>query len=1000
MFRQPPGSGQPPPLPPDYYEGSGRGGDLDNRNIHRSIPINSDTDRSNNDPGAAIEAIDAIDAIEVDDAPSIPSSFALLSALRQQNLRTWPRQRRRDSKSPRPAVKSQQSQPQPQSQSQSQTHQQQQPLASSSSTPLHQPTPIPPDVVLPPPFHSPLSSLLALPPVSSAFLHHRSRDTKRPKQPRQRRRMPYPLNANAQERSPSHSPPLLPSPPPSAPSVSETPRDVEQLAGEFSRQQLERTTTSGIRSTGDSISISGSGSGSGFSSGPVSRNGSRHGSRYGDAFANFSPAMAEFRLRRGGNEPVMDLEVDMDQESRNDDGDCQIRPRSPLPPFASASQFGPSSSYADSIDIETGPAVPMGLQRMRMRQVTLADASVRHLDLGLKPFPRQLSPETDASQDPQPPPVAPVTETAQPPVSAPDTAPTIQAPTPAPAPAPAPVVASTGLAALAAAESIEVGDDELAPLPMESMAMMAPYPQRNFHLHSHSYSRSYHSQAMSYSRSLPHSRPHSRQLSISSRGGAPSSHCLPLSPEALAMPHLAPLHNDVPSSGYDMQGWLSSSSTVEAAASLTTGTIDNCSQACSTDGGVAKNDTSVTPHQTTGNVTEGVLPNTDNRSDRPSTEASSTKALSLASERRQQSKQFYTAYLQPHQFPCLHDNTGTVPNPPVDMLEADMEGPNTSGIDDRIATIPEEADAMATATATPTPASGSGSGSATASHATNQDSTETTTQYMIPSQRVRLIQMAMAREAERIRSESSAYGSSANGSAVIASEDQMDVEMADPTAIEASGALSALGSSVVDGSLIGSLPPLWGPDQPSDIRKYMGPFRYRLSSEVAMRCTNLVHSKPRMRRRRQPGEDSETATTNDGGSSLRSGSHKDGGSSRHSERRSERRRERHRERAREREERDSNRDPNQSRESRERPSRASRHREQHARLITVHAESQKHAISPTQPSPPPDPLMPPVPDPALMQVEYQQPTTTTEQQPLPEWRPPVPEPIDAATEMS
>ncbi|ERT02233.1 hypothetical protein HMPREF1624_00531 [Sporothrix schenckii ATCC 58251] len=928
MFGQPRGSGQPPPLPPD--DGDGRGGDLDNRNIHRSIPIN-------NDPGT----VTGSEAVDTDDASSMPSSFALLSALRQRNLRTWPRQRRRDSKSPRPPSKTQ-----PQGQSQ-----QQEPISSSASTStLQQHTPDSSQSRAAQHIQSPLVSLLAMPPAGSAFLHHRSQATKQPKQSHQRRRMPYPLNANAQERSPSHSPPLLFSPSASAPSVAETPREVEQLTGDFSRHHLEHTKTARPCSTSGSIktSVSGSGRGSGIGSGGsegselCSGPGNRSESRYGDALANFSPGMAEFRLRRGGNEPVIDLEVDMDQDNRNDDGDCVIRPPSPSP-LESASQRGPSS-YAPSVDIDAAPVVPPGLQRMRMRQTALADASVRHLNLDLKPFPRQTDPETDVSQEPEP-------ETVPPAEAAPPTA-TLAA-AQAEQTAPALVPAGTGAAALAAASSIELGDDNLAPLPLESMAMLAPYPQHSFHPHPQPYARSYYSQSLSYSHSLPQSRPHSRQPSISAstQSDIPPQHSLPLSREALTMPHLAPLHNDVPSSGYDMKGWLSSSSMVEASTSLITGTIDNHSETIAIDMVAHKTeaDSSVvrSPHAMDTRV-EDATSNNDQRSDYPSTEASSARETTRTSERLQPRKQFYTAYLQPHQLSFLHSSDG--PNPPMDTLEADMDKPNTESITDRVSTIPEEAEGVQT------PVSGSASGSATLSHATNQDSAKTTTpsgQYMLPSQRVRLIQMAMAREAERVRSENSADGSSTNGSNVIVpTDDRMDVEMADPIAIEAQAPSLGL-SSNINSSLIGSLPPLWDPDQPESLHKYIGPFRYRLSSEVAMRCTNLVHNKPRMRRRRPPGDGS--VATNDSSSSLRGGSHKDG-SGLQSDQRSER--------------------------------------------------PQKQSVPLEKPSPPPEPLVPPVPDPALMQIEQpqlQQPEQLqqpTQQYLLPVWAPSAPESIDVPTDMS
>ncbi|KIH88529.1 hypothetical protein SPBR_08032 [Sporothrix brasiliensis 5110] len=68
MFGQPHGSGQPPPLPPD--DGDGRGGDLDNRNIHRSIPIN-------NDPGTVTDSIEAVDT---DDASIAATKLAHMAA--------------------------------------------------------------------------------------------------------------------------------------------------------------------------------------------------------------------------------------------------------------------------------------------------------------------------------------------------------------------------------------------------------------------------------------------------------------------------------------------------------------------------------------------------------------------------------------------------------------------------------------------------------------------------------------------------------------------------------------------------------------------------------------------------------------------------------------------------------------------------------------------------------------------------------------------------------
>ncbi|CAK7235827.1 hypothetical protein SBRCBS47491_009426 [Sporothrix bragantina] len=840
-------------------------------------------------------------------------------------------------------------------------------------------------------------------------MHFRSQDTETqpnsaPQQPHQ---LPCPLNNDRQGRSPSRSPTLLPSPLPSTPSVTDLPKEVEQLAGELSRHHLQRTS---VRADNRSSTRNGhhgsgrvGGRGSHTSSAPASRN----SSRYRDAMANFSPGMAELRLRNGGNAPVADLEVDMDQDNRNDNGDCQLRLPSPSPlsTAASFSQAGPPSSYAVRTEFDAGPSVPLSLLRMRRRQAALADTSVRHLNLGLTPFPRQISPETDgpsaaqqATQSMQTADTA--TEMTPDMTDAATVTTTVTAASTTMATATSnPAATSTVAAALAAAAPIEADDEDLPPLPEDAMAVMTaminPYPQPPSRSHSRSLSRSYHSQSISLSNSAPCSHPHSLFPSVSVTGtplwSALPADCLPLSSESLAMPHLAPLHNDVPSSGYDLQGWLSSSSTVESTAALTTGTIDACSGPLSTD--VLEVDDSAEPAPPT--VASTIQDTVSNREQAENLDPvdsltpGDTAALLAAQAklRRQQSRQYYTAYLRPHHLPFYKEMTvsrsaSLGPNPPVDALETDM--------DESDSITPEE------------PAPAAAPAIATATHGSSDKASTPTGKYMGYAERIQLLQKAMAREAERARSQQhSIKGSSTAGSVIIAGDDMMDVDMVDPPTIDSPRRISAM-----DGNILRSLTSLPESGEASDVHNYMGPFRYRLSSEVAMRCTNLVRNKPRMRRRRQPGEGSET---NDGGSSIRGSSTKGGGSSLHSERR----RERHRDRAVDRAGQTTSRDPSRDashQDGREKRSRVSRRREQ-TRLAEVHSQALAHVDAQAQaqaqgqamPSPSPFPSQLPSPtQPDGMSPPVPAPVTTTsphrlrmEQFPLPAWRLPEPAPIEA-----
>ncbi|CAK7223047.1 hypothetical protein SCUCBS95973_005045 [Sporothrix curviconia] len=719
--------------------------------------------------------------------------------------------------------------------------------------------------------------------------------------------------------------------------------------------------------------------------------------------ANFSTGMAGLRLRSGGNAPVADLEVDMDQDNRNDSGDCQLRQPSPAP-LSSAPSFSqsgpPPSSYAVSTEFDVGPSVPLGLLRMRRRQAALADTSVAHLNLGLAPFARQISPEADEASGPRQT-TDTVTATA---TATPDMPPdmtdastvttTVTTATTITATATStPVAASTGATALAAASPIEADDEDLPPRPEDAIAaMVAPFPQHSFNSHSRPLSRSYHSQSLSLSKSTPNSHSHSHHPSVSATG-TPAWNirpvdCLRLSPESLAMPHLAPLHNDVPSSGYDLQGWISSSSTVESTAALTTGTIDACYVPLPAD--VIEVDNGNGAPATVDTAAEGAMSSND-QSDSRSTVQDGTAALLAAQARlrQQQNKQFYTAYLRPHQLPFYREMTAARngshgPNPPVDVLEADSGSPE------------EPLPVIAAATAS--------------THQSSDKTRTPTGPYMGHSQRIRLIRKAMAREAGRARSQQSIDGSSTAGSIVVADDDMMDVDMVDPAAFNSSSHISAVDAMGGDDMLepLTSLPEF---GEAGDFYKYMGPFRYRLSSEVAMRCTNLVRNKPRMRRRRQPGEGS---ATNDGGSSARGSSAK-GGSSLHSERCRERHAERRAADCADRTDRadrietsrDLGRDTLQ--DGRERRSRVNRRHEQ-TRLADAHTQALAHVNAQAEGLASHLPSLVgakveaeaeakadssrPVPGPATTSSLPQH-RLRMEQFPLPAWRLPAPVPIEA-----
>ncbi|CAK7239849.1 MAG: hypothetical protein STHCBS139747_001284 [Sporothrix thermara] len=341
----------------------------------------------------------------------------------------------------------------------------------------------------------------------------------------------------------------------------------------------------------------------------------------------------------------------------------------------------------------------------------------------------------------------------------------------------------------------------------------------------------------------------------------------------------------------------------------------------------------------------------------PSAGDTTAPPTTQANARQQQNRRFYTAYLHPQNLPfyrkaAASSNASRHPNPRIDVLEVDMEESGSS-VDLR------EEFAPATAAA-----------SYETGHGGHNSTCPQNGPYMDYPQRIFLIQRAIAREAERAHSRHSTDGSStAGGSISVACNDMMEVDMADQP-------LDKLLASLPEDGEVG------------DFHKYMGPFRYRLTPEVAMRCTNLVRNKPRMRRRRPSSECSET---NDSASNTHKSSTQ-GSRSLHGERR----RERHQER------RDLGRDTYQ--DSRERQSRAQQRRE-HTRLAEEHTQALANAdslarIDPS--SPPSQPLSIVQADGALLAIPEQVTTTRShqdhprmEQYSLPIWKVPHYDPVEA-----
>ncbi len=618
-----------------------------------------------------------------------------------------------------------------------------------------------------------------------------------------RRRRPFPLDDERHGRSPPRSPPLLPSPPPSVPSVTEMPKDIQQLAGHLSRQRLEHDS-----------GRDGLGSGSPSASAAASASASvAFRQEAGDSVANalFSNVV-EFHLQRGGNKPVASLEIDMGGESRNDMGDCIMRPPSPdLSPEPEQPLFAP---YTSSYDTADGPHVSPSLERIRQRHMATAVTSVRRLNLDFLLFTRQPSPEAAQSSEGQHPP-----------------------------------------AAGAGAEASERPRSATA-----SATITAPLPRRLFDFHS---------------------RPP----------------YLPLSPESLAMPHLAPLHNDVPSSSYDLHGWLKASGAAQSTSVEATEPMDdeqpaadhhmsNASATAPADppaaapAGVsvdtpasaprddpAKSPLDVSaaapadapattaPH-TIETLVEGMIASGDQCNIRspgenmpsPSSPMPPPSAPSQSSRpraRRRPSKQYYTAYLRPQALPLLLEAESSTdlsrgPNPPVIDLEVDMEGNDAASLSAVVA--PADASSLVT--------------SRTASVVYSPSVTSIGaygSQHVALSQRIRMVQMQLALEELGDAAEQSAGGNgSVHGSTVVSTlGDDADMDMVDPVTGDFPPPL------IPDDSLLDDTMSLRQSSLPNGVRKYSGPLRYRLSAEVAMRCANLVHSKPRMRRRKSNRDGSE-----------------------------------------------------------------------------------------------------------------------------------------------
>ena len=514
------------------------------------------------------------------------------------------------------------------------------------------------------------------------------------------------------------------------------------------------------------------------------------------SFGQFTHRMSDLCLRGGGNAPVFDLEVDVACDSQENTGNNAMQ----MPPqgvsISTHQLQSPSSCDFASHNDKPLPS-SRHLKRMQNSGTALAAATSR--------FPASW-PLPPSQQDPHmlggPP--KPVESVAQ-----------------------RPPITTSSMTVTSASTAGALSS------PSTSLAVTSA----GFQPH-------HYAPSIAQSHYLPADMPHQESVSAkrAKRDNPPA--CLPLSPETLALPHHAPIHSDVPSSGYDMKSWLESSSTVEAPPSLAAGTVDS------------------------NNMPSVFI--TAMAQARASRRTGSSTHLQRSSPLKQ-------AYTPQQPVPSCLDERGPVDlangsNLPVADLEVDMIGNEVASYDstdDIMPDTPAAIEASQHGLLPSGPSTDGALGSILAAYLEmkrNRPDAEADGRDVPLSQRIHMAHMqvdreAMFQQAGFVDDEAPAGGESP-------AKDCMEVDLNEPTSPYG-------GQSVVDGSYsYGECGLSLRPDSEQDggVRRYTGLPRHRLSSEVAMRCTNLVYSKPRMRRRRL-ATDSKTATP---AGSVSSTSAKDG----------------------------------------------------------------------------------------------------------------------------
>ncbi|EPE10119.1 hypothetical protein F503_05214 [Ophiostoma piceae UAMH 11346] len=516
------------------------------------------------------------------------------------------------------------------------------------------------------------------------------------------------------------------------------------------------------------------------------------------SFGHFDYRMSDLCLRGGGNVPVsdLDLEVDMACDSQENTGSNAMQ--MPSQGVSASTHQLQSPSSCDVASHNDKPlASSRHLERMPNSRTALATASVRvPTSLPLPPhLPMLGGPSRPAESVAQQPPT----------------------PTPSMTVTPAPAAGALSLSSTS-----------------------IPVTSPGFQPHQHSSS-------IAQPHNVLADLPRQESISIERRESANFPACLPLSPESLALPHHAPIHDDVPSSGYDMKSWLESSSTVEAPPSLATGAIGS--------------------NDMTGVFLTAMV------QARASRRTGSNTHL-------QRSSPLKRVHTPQRLVPSYFDNGGPVglanetneANLPVADLEVDMIGTEAASYDSTDEIVPDTPEAIEAFQRELSPSGSSTNGAlgsvlaAYLEHRSNRSGAEADGRHVPLSQRLHMAHMqaereVMFRQAGFVADDDSVVGAPA-------ANDYMDVDMREPTIM----GLPSWGPSVMGGSWDECAPSLRPDSEQDGGRRYTGPLRYRLSSEVAMRCANLVHSRPRMRRRRQDTDNKAAIPTG----SVSSTSAKDG----------------------------------------------------------------------------------------------------------------------------